>query len=126
MIVFGKKFLRTAAIDGNDVDAGRFPGSYGEKYDLLSVGRPTRQRSVKRWIAELETVGTIGLAAPQRAFRERNVRDPLTVVRKYEVFGGNPIEKWNEAVRARFLANEFTARPAPDDKKALAVFTRQR
>src|SRR5262249_48730589 len=39
--------------------------------------------------------------------------------------GRDAVEKWHEAVGARFLTDELAARPAPDDEKFFPVFARE-
>src|SRR6516165_5024870 len=66
MIVIWQKFLRAAAVRRDQVDPRGFPGGHGKKRYLLAVGRPARQGSIERRIAQLQPLAAIEFAAPQR------------------------------------------------------------
>lgn len=109
---------------GDEIRLPEFSGLRIVEGDLRSVARPVRQKGRDWGLRELQPIGAIDAAAPERAIGIGHVDDPFSVAGEVDFTGRDASQEWSELVRLAVIADQLAARHEAVGKELLAIRAR--
>jgi len=123
-LIIMDEFLRSAALRGDEKDPRGKSRPDADIRNLGPIGRPARQCVQSRRIGELKPIAAIDAAAPYRAIRIGDVRDPVAVARVIQFSGRNSGKVCYELTLFRIVTHQFPAALDSIDKELLPIRAR--